>query len=176
MKTRLAARKTQLDLRFDSALPNDDQHAWHAGGQLPYLGTTLSLVLDTTCRSPELRDAELHLPLPPAATPQQIRDAAESWLRGAALRLFATVLAELARHAQKSALAGRQTALQDAGPATPPQPGIKLSFGKRSDWVRAEADNLRCHWRLIEQSPAIIEQVLGTAWRQWQRCGSRLPI
>jgi hypothetical protein len=152
MKTLSAQRKTQLTLRFDNVAPDDPAAggAWNAGGRLGYQGEQLTLVLDTACRSPQRQGDELHLPLPPAAAAQQIRDAAESWLRREALRVFATVIA------QKSALAGRQL------------PAIKLSFGKHSDWVRPEGDHLRCHWRLIEQSPLIIEQVLGRALRLWQ--------
>jgi predicted metal-dependent hydrolase len=88
---------------------------------------------------------ELHLPLPPAASPRQIRDAAESWLRDEAQRTFSAIVA------QKSALTGRQA------------PTVGLTFGKRSDWVRVENETLRCHWRLIEQSLPVIEQVLGRA-------------
>ena len=127
----------QLNLRLDAALAPDTP--WRAGGTIVYLGAPLTLVLDTAAREPIRIDAELHLPLPPAATPRQIRDAAESWLRDEALRVFT----------QKSALAGRH-AVQ-----------IVLSFGKRGDWAKWEGEVLRCHWRLIEQTPAVIEQVLG---------------
>lgn len=141
MKTQ---RSPQLALRLDAAAPDTDA-PWRAGGAIAYLGASLTLVLDTACRTPERLGAELHLPLPPAATPRQIRDAAESWLRDEALALFERVLAK------NSALAGRQ----------PPQ--ISLVFGKRSDWVRREGNRLRCHWRLVEETPAVIEQVLGSA-------------
>ncbi|MDP1605264.1 MAG: hypothetical protein Q8L93_01215 [Rhodocyclaceae bacterium] len=135
----MRARTPQLALRLEAAAPDNDT-PWCAGGSVVYLGETLTLSLDTACRAPARIGAELHLPLPPAATPRQIRDAAESWLRDEALRIF-----------QKSALAGRRP-LQ-----------IVLAFGKRSDWVRRDGDVLRCHWRLIEQPSTIIEQVLGRA-------------
>lgn len=142
-------RIPQLTLRLEAAASDTDT-PWGAGSRVVYLGETLTLTLDTACRTPERIGLALHLPLPPAATPRQIRDAAESWLRDAAQSLFEQVAA------QKSALAGRRS------------PCIALVFGKRGDWVRREGAVLRCHWRLIEQEPAVIEQVLGRALAAWQ--------
>jgi len=110
-----------------------------------------ALVLDTAAREPLRIGSELHLPLPPAATSRQIRDAAESWLRDEALRIFT-----------KSALAGRHPAR------------VVLCFGKRRDWAKREGGDggegnvLRCHWRLIEQPLGVVEQVLGHALSQGQ--------
>jgi hypothetical protein len=143
----MPAHLPQLTLRLDAANPLADT-PWRAGGTIVYLGGRLTLVLDTAAREPLRIDSELHLPLPPAATPRQIRDAAESWLRDEALRIFA-----------KSALAGRHPAR------------VVLCFGKRGDWARrdgGEGDVLRCHWRLIEQPLAVVEQVLGHALSQGQ--------
>ena len=133
-------RTPQLTLRLDAATSPPDAN-WGAGATIAYLGGQLTLVLDTACRTAMRIGDELHVPLPPAATARQICDAAESWLRDEALRLFT----------EKSALAGR--------------PGlvIKLVFGKRSDWARLEGQQLRCHWRLIEQPLAVITQVLTQA-------------
>lgn len=139
-------RDPQLALQLDAAAPDADAQ-WRAGAAVTYLGERLALVLDTDCRAPARIGAELHLPLPPAATPRQIRDAAESWLRDAAQSLFEGVVAR-----KKSALAARWT---------PPQ--IVLAYGRRSDWVRCEGRLLRCHWRLVEQPAAVVEQVLGDA-------------
>jgi hypothetical protein len=141
-------RNPQLPLRLDADTPDKDG-CWHTGGTVLHLGVALRLVLDTACRESTRVMDELHLPLPPAATPRQIRDAAESWLRDEALCNFSAIVA------QKSALAGRH-----GGQPIPP---IVLTFGKRSDWVRIENQTLRCHWRLIEQSLPVIEQVLGRA-------------
>lgn len=133
----------QLSLRLEAA--SDSRNSpWQAGGTIVYLGDRLTLVLDTAAREPLRSGRELHLSLPPGATPRQIRDAAESWLRDEALRIFT----------EKSALAGRHL---DA------MPRVVLVFGKRGDWVRREGDVLRCHWRLIEQPLAVIEQVLAQA-------------
>lgn len=143
MATNVQKLRPQLNLRLDAARDDHDS-PWREGGAIAYLGGTLKLVLDTAAREPVRIDGELHLPLPPAATARQIHDAAESWLRDEALRLFS----------EKSALAGRH--------ALP----IALTFGRRGDWARREGDVLRCHWRLIEQPLAVVEQVLAQALTQ----------
>jgi len=135
--------RPQLNLRLDAA-SGDQDAPWRAGGTIAYLGGTLKLVLDTAARTPACIGEELHLPLPPAATARQIRDAAESWLRDEALRVFAVAL-------QKSALAGRHRVR------------IVLCFGKRGDWAKHEGGLLRCHWRLVEQPVPVVEQVLAHA-------------
>lgn len=127
-------RTPQLNLRLDAASPLDDT-PWRGGGTIAYLGTRLTLVLDTAAREPLRSGSELHLPLPPAATSRQIRDAAESWLRDEAARLFA-----------------EHCSLR-----------IVLGFGKHGDWARRDGDILRCHWRLIEQPPGVIAQVIARA-------------
>ena len=149
-------RPPQLTLWRDAVAPTADAQ-WCAGIKVPYLGAMLTLMLDTACREPARIDAQLHLPLPPAATPRQIRDAAESWLREEALRIFSTLVA------QKSAQAGRH-------PADTPR--LALVFGRRSDWVRCEGGLLRCHWRLVEQPLVVIEQVLGRALAAMQSAPS----
>jgi predicted metal-dependent hydrolase len=63
----------------------------------------------------------LDLPLPPEATPRQIQDRAEAWLREQAKRILEQVIA------QKSALAGRRA------------PRLALSFAARGHWVEARA-------------------------------------
>lgn len=148
----MKARTPQLKLRLDAAAPEPDTH-WGAGGMIAYRGGCLKLVLDTACRLPERHNDELHLPLPPAATPRQIRDAAESWLRDEAQRLFSAMV-------QKSAWAGRPGAPVALMPGAP---RIVLAFGKRGDWAKGDGDLLRCHWRLIEQTDATIAQVLQRA-------------
>lgn len=143
-------RIPQLALRLDAAAPATDA-PWRAGGSIAFLGGTLTLVLDTACPLPERIGAELHLPLPPAATQRQIRDAAESWLRDEALRQFNAVVAA------KSAPGGRRSATV---------PRVILTFGRGGDWVRVDGETLRCHWRLIEQPEAVVAQVLERAVAQ----------
>lgn len=134
-------RIPQLALRLDAAIPDPDA-PWRGGGRIAYLGAPLTLVLDTASPLPARLGSELHLPLPPAATPRQIRDAAESWLRDEALRLFCVIVEK------KSAATARRT------------PRVTLAFGKGGDWVRIDGGALRCHWRLIEQPEAVVTQVL----------------
>ncbi|MFN6961443.1 MAG: hypothetical protein ACK4N6_04305 [Rhodocyclaceae bacterium] len=130
----------QLDLRLDAAAPDHDAR-WCAGGRIAYLGGWLILRLDTDRRTPERVGEELHLPLPPGAMPRQIRDMAEAWLREEAQRILQDMV-------RKSALAGRHPCR------------VMLSFSRHGDWARRDGDSLRCHWRLIEQPLAVIEQAL----------------
>ncbi len=149
----MTPRTPQLTLRLDTDVPTPAAD-WGAGATIAYLGGRLTLVLDTTCRVAMRIGDELHVPLPPAATARQICDAAESWLREEALRLFTEKSAQPLRAASgltASLLAERQAVT------------VKLVFGKRSDWARLEGQQLRCHWRLIEQPLTVISQVLTQA-------------
>jgi predicted metal-dependent hydrolase len=93
------------------------------------------------------RDGDvLHLPLPPQASPRQVQDAAESWLRACALRVVGAQAAMEARRLGRAA------------------PDISLSFASRASWLQPDdRGGLRCHWRLIEQSPEVIAQVVARA-------------
>ena len=94
-----------------------------------------------------LREGDtLDLPLPPQATPRQIQDRAEAWLREEAKRQLQMVIE------QKAAQAGRRV------------PRLTLSFAARGHWAEVQDDNaLRCNWRLIEQPMAVIEQAIARA-------------
>jgi len=138
-------RSPQLALRLDSS-PPDPAARWHDGARLAYLGGTLTLQLDTDRKTPILDGDVLHLPLPPAASPRQIQDGAEAWLRQEAARL---IDASLIRHAGRI---GR------------PAPHWALSFAARGGWVQnRNDDSLRFNWRLVEQAPALIDQIVGRA-------------
>lgn len=138
-------RKPQLALRLDAGLP-DPADRWHEGAQLAYLGGSLTLALGSTDGDARHDGATLALPLPPQATPRQIQDRAEAWLRGEATRLLNQVIAH------KSALAGRRA------------PRLLLSFAARGHWVEPrDGETLRCNWRLIEQPLPVIEQAIGRA-------------
>lgn len=160
-----SVRKPQLDLRLDAATP-DAALRWHEGTSIRWLGLSLRLALSRehvqTCRQGDT----LFLPLPPHATPRQIQDSAEAWLRTDAIRYLTQCIAG------KSALAIRQ------------QPRLVLSFAIRGPWVElvnaasasatdiaAEPATLRCHWRLIEQSPAVIDAALNQALRPYFSLG-----
>jgi predicted metal-dependent hydrolase len=137
-----AGRIPQLKLRLDGSQP-DPASRWHDGAALAYLGGSLRLILDTRHREALREGDTLALPLPPQATPRQIQDRAEAWLREEATRVLVQVIQ------QKSALAGRHA------------PRLALSFAARGNWVESQGDDaLRCNWRLIEQPIAVIEQAI----------------
>ncbi|MDO8788648.1 MAG: DUF45 domain-containing protein [Sulfuritalea sp.] len=137
--------RPQLKLRLDSSAP-DPASRWHDGAALAFLGGSLRLVLDTRHRDALREGDTLDLPLPPQATPRQIQDRAEAWLREEAKRLLQQVIE------QKSALAGRRA------------PRLALSFAARGHWVEVQnRDSLRCNWRLIEQPMTVIEQAIARA-------------
>ncbi len=102
--------------------------------------------LDSDLQEATLIGDELHLPLPPEATPRQIQDAAESWLRARALRTVGAQLVMAARRLNR------------------PVPALVISFASRGGWLQAdERGGLRCHWRLIEQPQEVIAQVVARA-------------
>lgn len=138
-------RKPQLDLRLDAATP-DAATRWHAGATILWHGRMLRLQLDGRHTQAIQENDVLHLPLPPQATPRQIQDRAEAWLREQAARHLTQLIAE------KSALAGRRA------------PRLALSFATRGHWIEVQnADTVRCHWRLIEQPAAVIAQAIERA-------------
>ena len=120
---------------------------WRDGAAVAYLGGALTLRLDTSVKEAALAGDELHLPLPPAATPRQVQDAAEAWLRKRAAKIIDANAVMAARRL------GR------------PAPKIALSFAARANWAEAypRSGGLRCHWRLIEQSEETIAQVVARA-------------
>lgn len=139
------SRPPQLALRLDCATV-DSGARWRDGARLPYLGDEIVLTLSTRHRDAALDGRNLHLPLPPEATPRQIQDGAEAWLRREARRVFSLSIASQARRL------GR------------PIPTCALSFAARASWVRVEGHGeLRCGWRLIEQPLTIIDQVVAAA-------------
>ncbi len=135
-------RPPQLSLLLDAAAP-DNAARWRDGANIVYLGDTLSLCLDTGCREALHDGATLHLPLPPEASPRQIQDAAEAWLRRRAAYVIDSELAMAARRG------GREV------------PRHSLSFAARGNWAQPDGKGgLRFHWRLIEQPEPVICQVV----------------
>jgi predicted metal-dependent hydrolase len=138
-------RSPQLKLKLDNA-GVDPASRWHDGAALAFLGGSLRLVLGTQHQEALREGDTLDLPLPPQATPRQIQDRAEAWLRGEAKRLLLQIIE------QKSVLAGRRA------------PHLALSFAARGNWIEVQgSDSLRCNWRLIEQPITVIEQAIGRA-------------
>lgn len=143
----MAARKRppQLALRLDAEVP-DASARWCDGASLAYLGDPIVLKLDTRCKESMLAGDELHLPLPPEATPRQVQDAAESWLRARALRVIAAQVVMAARGLGRT------------------EPKVSLSFSARGSWAQADdGGGLRFHWRLIEEPQEIIAHVVERA-------------
>lgn len=141
----MTPRSPQLSLRLESA-PPDPARRWHDGAALAYLGHHLILRLDTDRKDAILDGDTLHLPLPPAATPRQIQDGVEAWLRREATRLIGTSM---------------ETQAQRFGP---PTRRWALSFSARGGWASQHADgSLRFNWRLVEQPVGVIDQVVGNA-------------
>lgn len=142
----MAARKRppQLALRLDAEAP-DAAARWRDGAPLAYLGGAVTLRLDTACKEALLDGSDLHLPLPPEATPRQVQDAAESWLRARAVRVISAQVVMAARQFGREA------------------PNVSLSFAARGSWAQVVDRGLRFHWRLIEQPPEAIAQVVERA-------------
>lgn len=138
-------RPPQLPLQLDAAAP-DPAARWRDGAVIDYLGGRVTLCLDTACRDALLDAATLHLPLPPEATPRQIQDGAEAWLRRQAARVIGAELIMAARRAGRAV------------------PAHALSFAGRASWAQADGKGgLRFHWRLIEQPEPVIGQVVRRA-------------
>ena len=136
-------RPPQLSLLLDAPAA---AARWCDGAAIAYLGGSVRLCLDTNCREALLDADTLHLPLPPAAAPRQIQDAAEAWLRRRAERVIGAELVMAARRA------GR------------PLPAHALSFAVRASWAQADGKGgLRFHWRLIEQPEPVIGQAVQRA-------------
>lgn len=140
-----ASRNPQLALRLDANSP-DPATRWHDGTAIPYLGGALTLRIGTQHKDAVREGNELHLPLPPLATPRQIQDRAEAWLREEARGLLNHAIT------RKSVLAGRRA------------PKLVLSFSARGHWAEVQDRNeLRCNWRLIEQPTEVIDLVIARA-------------
>lgn len=128
------------------ALP-DPAARWRDGASLPFLGHTVTLCMATTRDAAGVKGDVLHLPLPPGATPRQIQDGVEAWLRQEAATLIGTCLAREAQRARR------------------PLPQWSFSFAARGGWTQQHADgSLRFNWRLVEQPREAIEQIVSAAF------------
>ncbi|SMB26401.1 protein of unknown function [Sterolibacterium denitrificans] len=140
-------RNPQLDLWVEPRRL-DPAERWCDGMRLPFLGGDLTLCLTTAHEMAAIEGETLHLPLPPGATPRQIQDGVEAWLRQEAAVLIA---ADLAAAAQRTNGAG-----------TLPQ--WAFSFAAQGDWVQLHADgSLRFNWRLIELPRADMARIVAAA-------------
>jgi predicted metal-dependent hydrolase len=125
---------------------------WRDGVGIPFLGETVIVVLDPRATGAQLNtDAQalpgvprlaLHVGLPQAAAPEQIRDAVQSWLQRQARRVFEERCAHFAQ-----ALGVRIKRLSLSSAAT--------------RWGSASADGaIRLNWRLIHFGLPVIDYVV----------------
>lgn len=130
---------------------------WRDGTSIPFLGEAVIVVIDTratgavlntdapsgsTAGLPGVPRLTLHVGLPHTATPEQIRDAVQSWLQRQARRVFEDRCAHFAQQ-----LKVRVT---------------KLSLSSaQTRWGSASADgSIRLNWRLIHFAMASIDYVV----------------
>ena len=155
--SRSTSHRQQLDLRLDGSLP-DPAGRWHDGASLAFLGGSLRLVLGTQHQEALREGDTLDLPLPPRATPRQIQDRAEAWLRAEGRRCLQQIID------QQWALAGPPSGSPGTRSPERRAPRLALSFAAHGHWVEVQDHaTLRCNWRLIEQPMAVIEQAIARA-------------
>ncbi len=117
---------------------------WRDGATIPFLGDTVTLVLDgrTTGAVLDGSSRRLHLGLPPTAAREQIRDAVQSWLQRQARRVFEERCALFCER-----LSVRMTRLTLSSAAT--------------RWGSASADgHIRLNWRLVHFALPVIDYVV----------------
>lgn len=153
---------------------------WRDGTELPFLGEPVIVVLDARVPGalldagadgaqglPGMARRLLRVGLPHSATPEQIRDAVQSWLQRQARRVFEQRCAEFAPRLQVRV---RRIGLSSAA----------------TRWGSASADgSIRLNWRLIHLSEALIDYVvvhelahlreMNHSARFWQHVGEVLP-
>ncbi len=132
---------------------------WREGTSLPFLGRTLTLVLDVRATGAVLHGADvaadadaaaapgtpalrLHLGLPQGAAPEQIRDTVQSWLQRQARRVFEE---RCALYAPRLGVRMKRLALSSAA----------------TRWGSASADgSIRLNWRLVHFGLPVIDYVV----------------
>jgi predicted metal-dependent hydrolase len=126
---------------------------WRDGVTIPFLGQTVVVVLDARAGitpSGAVLDAgagdgtpcRLHTGLPSSATPEQIRDAVQSWLQRQARRVFAE---RCEHYATQLGVRYRRLSLSSA----------------QTRWGSASADgSIRLSWRLIHFGVSTIDYVV----------------
>jgi predicted metal-dependent hydrolase len=124
---------------------------WKDGASIPFLGEPVIVVLDARATGAMLHTADalpgvprltLHVGLPHTASPEQIRDAVQSWLQRQARRVFD----ERCRHfAQQLGVRVTRLALSSA----------------QTRWGSASVDgSIRLNWRLIHFALPTIDYVV----------------
>ena len=125
---------------------------WREGAAVPFLGESVILVLDPRCAGAVLETAADALPgvprltlrigLPWGATPEQLREAVQSWLQRQARRIFE----------ERCAIYARQLGVRMK----------RLSLSSASTrWGSASADgSIRLNWRLVHFALPVIDYVV----------------
>ncbi len=125
---------------------------WRDGATLPFLGETVIVVLDPRTTGAVLNsDAEslpgvprltLHVGLPQTATPEQVRDVVQAWLKRQALRIFEE---RCAHFAPRLKVQVHRLGLSSA----------------QTRWGSASADgSVRLNWRLVHFALPTIDYVV----------------
>ncbi len=125
---------------------------WRDGTTLPFLGQTLTLVLDPQVTGAQLQGADaaapgalplrLHLGLPQGAEPAQIRDMVQAWLQRQARRVFEE---RCALYAPRLGVRMKRLSLSSAA----------------TRWGSASADgSVRLNWRLVHFGLPVIDYVV----------------
>jgi predicted metal-dependent hydrolase len=125
---------------------------WKDGTSIPFLGEPVIVVLDSRATGavlnstadalPGVARLTLHVGLPQSASPEQIRDAVQSWLQRQARRIFE----ERCRHfAQQLGVRYTRLSLSSA----------------QTRWGSASADgSIRLNWRLVHLAMPTIDYVV----------------
>ncbi len=116
--------------------------AWRDGGELPYLGSRLTLRLDAGIKTVQRRDSALLLPLPAGCEAERIRDRAQAWMQREARALFE------ARCAHFAHLLGVRVR------------AVRLSSAATRWGSATVCGTIRLHWRLLHFSSAVIDYVV----------------
>ena len=156
-------------MRERARLPLAPEPQWVHGADLPYLGGTVRLCVVARGQLPELPEGvqPLALHLPPEASAQQLREAAEAWFKQRARALFEE---RLRLYGPRLGVQHRRLSLSSA----------------RTRWGTARADgHIRLNWRLIHLPLAQIDyvvvhelahlRVMDHSPRFWDTVGEVLP-
>ena len=160
------------DMRERARQPLTPELAWVHGADVPYLGGTVRLCVVAQGQVPQAADLPegvqpLALHLPPEASAQQLREAAEAWFKQRARVLFEE---RLRLYGPRLGVQHRRLSLSSA----------------RTRWGTARADgHIRLNWRLIHLPLAQIDyvvvhelahlRVMDHSPRFWDTVGEVLP-
>jgi predicted metal-dependent hydrolase len=140
---------------------------WEDGGEIRFMGESLTLRTDPEARGIDRQGTLLRIDLPPGAGSEQIKDRVETWLRGEAKRVFAQ---RMPIYTERLGRAPARWSLSSA----------------RTRWGSCTLDGaIRLNWRLIHFPIELIDYViahelahlaeLNHGPRFWSTVGSLFP-